>query len=218
IGRRHRPGAGDARSAPAVHPAGWQPQSGGAAARARRVPPRGAGSRHPVPRRGRESRDPQVREPAFRPAVRAGACRQRGGRALGRAVVTVRVPITEQRDASYDILIGRGLLTRLPALLRDACPAVRYAVITDSHVEALYGGRIVAALQDAKLPVELLQFPAGEWNKTRETGPPSRTRCWRSSSGGTARGSRLAAASSEASPGSWRRPTLAGAPTSRCRP
>jgi len=84
-------------------------------------------------------------------------------------VVTVRVPITEQRDASYDILIGRGLLTRLPALLRDACPAVRYAVITDSHVEALYGGRIVAALQDAKLPVELLQFPAGEWNKTRET-------------------------------------------------
>src|SRR2546427_3841717 len=169
IGRRHRPGAGDARSAPAVHPAGWQPQSGGAAARARRVPPRGAGSRHPVPRRGRESRDPQVREPAFRPAVRAGAGRQRGGRAIGRAVVTVRVPITEQRDASYDILIGRGLLTRLPALLRDACPAVRYAVITDSHVEALYGGQIVAALQDAKLPVELLQFPAGEWNKTRET-------------------------------------------------
>ena len=83
--------------------------------------------------------------------------------------MTVRVPITEQRDASYDILIGRGLLTRLPALLRDACPAVRYAVITDSHVEALYGGQIVAALQDAKLPVELLQFPAGEWNKTRET-------------------------------------------------
>ena len=83
--------------------------------------------------------------------------------------MTVRVPISEQRDASHDILIGRGLLARLPALVRDACPAARYAVITDSHVEALYGGQIVAALQDAKLPVELLPFPAGEWNKTRET-------------------------------------------------
>jgi 3-dehydroquinate synthase len=84
-------------------------------------------------------------------------------------VVTVRVSITEPRDASYDILIGRGLLAELPALVRKACPAARYAVITDSQVRTLYGEKTVAQLQDAKVPVELLDFPAGEWNKTRET-------------------------------------------------
>jgi len=83
--------------------------------------------------------------------------------------VTIRVALAEQRHASYDILIGRGLLAKLPALVRDACPAARYVVITDSHVNALHAGHVVAALRDAKLPGDLLEFPAGEWNKTRET-------------------------------------------------
>ena len=83
--------------------------------------------------------------------------------------MTVRVPIREQRDASYDILIGRGLLAKLPALVRDACPAARYVVITDSHVNPLYGGQVATALRDARLPGDVLAFPAGEWNKTRET-------------------------------------------------
>src|SRR5256884_634544 len=56
-----------------------------------------------------------------------------------------------------------------PALVRDACRAARYVVITDSHVNALYGGQVATALRDAKLPGDVLEFPAGEWNKTRET-------------------------------------------------
>jgi len=83
--------------------------------------------------------------------------------------VTVRVPIAEQRDASYDIMIGRGLLGDLAGLVRSACPASRYAVITDSHVGKLYGAQAVARLRDATLPAQLFEFPAGEWNKTRET-------------------------------------------------
>ena len=71
-------------------------------------------------------------------------------------MVTVRL--------SYDILIGRGLLGELPTLLHKACPAARYAVIADSHVADLYGKKIAAALQ-----ADLFTFPAGEWNKTRET-------------------------------------------------
>jgi 3-dehydroquinate synthase len=84
-------------------------------------------------------------------------------------VVTVRVQLTEQRDASYDILIGRALLAEVPTLVAAACPASRYAVITDSHVGPRYGEQVVARCRDARLPVELFQFPAGEWNKTRET-------------------------------------------------
>src|SRR5207253_1596466 len=86
-----------------------------------------------------------------------------GGPPLGRGVrgpvVTVRVPITEQRDASYDIRIGRGLLAELPELVGAACPAARYAVITDSHVGKLYGEQVVARLRDGALPAELFEFP-----------------------------------------------------------
>src|SRR6266567_3213446 len=84
-------------------------------------------------------------------------------------MVKLRVAISEPRDASYDILIGRGLLADLPAFVKAACPAGRYVVITDSHVANLYGKQVMARFHDAKLQVELLEFPAGEWNKTRET-------------------------------------------------
>jgi len=84
-------------------------------------------------------------------------------------VVTLRVPLVERRDASYDILIGRGLLAELPALLARHCAAERYAVITDSHVSTLSGEAAVAALRAAGRDAEVLTFPAGEWNKTRET-------------------------------------------------
>lgn len=84
-------------------------------------------------------------------------------------MVTVRVSLQEQRDTSYDIVIGRGLLAELPAVLARYCPAARYAVITDSHVAPLYAEKLVAQLQGAKLPATLLVFPAGERNKNRDT-------------------------------------------------
>ena len=84
-------------------------------------------------------------------------------------MVTVRVRLAGQQDASYDIKIGRGLLPELPALVAAACPASRYAVITDSHVAPRFGNQLVARWRDAGLAVQLFEFPAGEWNKTRET-------------------------------------------------
>jgi 3-dehydroquinate synthase len=84
-------------------------------------------------------------------------------------VVTIPVTLTESRDAAYDILIGRGLLARLPASLGGSCPASRYAVISDSRVAALYGAPVLASCRDAALEAQLFAFPAGECNKTRET-------------------------------------------------
>ena len=66
-------------------------------------------------------------------------------------------------------MVGRGLLAGLPRLLGERCPAHRYAVISDSRVAELYGARLLAALRDAGLRALLFEFPAGEWNKTRET-------------------------------------------------
>lgn len=83
--------------------------------------------------------------------------------------MSIRVPLREERDISYDILIGRGLRARLPELLAGRCPAAGYAVISDSHVAPLYGEPLAAALRAAGMPAELATFPAGERNKTRET-------------------------------------------------
>lgn len=83
--------------------------------------------------------------------------------------MTIRVPLIEQRDASYDILIRAGLVRQLDAILKEYCPAVAYAVISDSHIGKLYGEELVERLSAAGYRAELLTFPAGESNKTRET-------------------------------------------------
>ncbi|NIM49455.1 MAG: 3-dehydroquinate synthase [Gemmatimonadales bacterium] len=71
-------------------------------------------------------------------------------------------------DASYDIVLGDGLLADCAELLAKYCPAPRYAIITDSSVAPLYGKPVLAAAQRIA-PTILVTFPAGEWNKTRET-------------------------------------------------
>jgi len=81
----------------------------------------------------------------------------------------VTVPVSEHRDASYDVVVGRGVLAELPGLLARLCPARGYAVIADHRVAELYGGGVLAAIEGAGLRAQLFTFPAGEWNKSRET-------------------------------------------------
>jgi 3-dehydroquinate synthase len=84
-------------------------------------------------------------------------------------VVTIRVPLVEQRDASYDILVGPGLIRQLATLLREYCPAAAYAVIADAHVAKLFGQDLQQQLSTAGCRAELFTFPAGESHKTRDT-------------------------------------------------
>ncbi len=70
--------------------------------------------------------------------------------------------------ARYDVVLGTGVLEELPTLLHERCPATRYAVIADSQVAPIYGRRITNAVA-ALGPSTLITFPAGEWNKSRET-------------------------------------------------
>jgi 3-dehydroquinate synthase len=84
-------------------------------------------------------------------------------------VVTIRVPLVEKRDASYDILVEPGLARELDKILPRYCPAAGYALISDSHVAKLYGETIAEQLSGAGCQVELFTFPAGEWNKSRDT-------------------------------------------------
>lgn len=68
----------------------------------------------------------------------------------------------------YDVVIGAGVLTQLPALLGHVAPAQRYALITDDVVRELHGDRMHGALRDAGVAVDLFSFPAGEPYKTRD--------------------------------------------------
>ena len=114
--------------------------------------------------------------------VLARAANARAG-ARGHAVVSIRVPLHEVRDRSYDILIDRALLARLPALVAEQCPAARYALISDSHVASLYGEPLAAALRGAGMSAELFTFPAGRMEQDardldRAVRPAARRRRW----------------------------------------
>ena len=73
------------------------------------------------------------------------------------------------QERAYPIHIGSGILPRLGAYLRARLQPLRYAVISDDQVAALYGGKVLAALQAAGLSGELFTFPAGEAGKRLAT-------------------------------------------------
>ncbi len=68
---------------------------------------------------------------------------------------------------SYDVTVGAGILERLGDIVREAAPAHRYAVVTDSNVGVAYGPRVLEALGAERAAV--FTVPAGESHKTRES-------------------------------------------------
>ena len=83
---------------------------------------------------------------------------------MSRRTLEVRTPA----GGRYPIHIEPGLLGDVAAVCRRHAPAHRYAVITDSQVARLYGSTVVASFAGAGLGAELVPFPAGERNKSRE--------------------------------------------------
>jgi len=157
----------------------------------------------------------QYLKPAVGSVVRPGAGSETRRPAVRRHVVTIRVPLREQRDASYDIAIGPGLLAELPALLKRHAPAAAYAIISDSHVAKLYGDDAVRRVSGTGYRAELLTFPAGEWNKTRETWASLSDRMLAAHFGRDCAVIALGAAWWATWRGSWRPPICAESPMCR---
>ncbi|NDY42215.1 3-dehydroquinate synthase [Dissulfurirhabdus thermomarina] len=67
--------------------------------------------------------------------------------------------------ASYDILIGPGLLAEVGGDLRERPLGHRYVVVTDETVADYLGADLERLLRDEGLRVDLLSFPAGEASK-----------------------------------------------------
>ena len=76
-------------------------------------------------------------------------------------------PVHRVELATYTVSIGRGLLDALGDVVREAAPAHRYAIVTDSSVGPIYADRAVRSLGDDRTRV--FTIPAGEAHKTRDT-------------------------------------------------
>lgn len=65
----------------------------------------------------------------------------------------------------YEVLVGPGLLSELPALVNEE----DVAIIADAAVAALYGNELLSALERAGKRAQLLTFPSGEASKSLST-------------------------------------------------
>jgi len=80
--------------------------------------------------------------------------------------ISVNVEVKPQK---YSIFIGHKILKDIALFIKKEKYAHRYAIITDSNVKPLYALSFFKYLQDLGLDTLLLNFPAGEKYKTRET-------------------------------------------------
>lgn len=79
---------------------------------------------------------------------------------------TIQVGLGER---SYLIGIDQGILGQIGVLLQTKDLARRYGIISDDQVAALYGGKLLASLQQAGIHADLFTFPHGEASKSLET-------------------------------------------------
>jgi 3-dehydroquinate synthase len=73
---------------------------------------------------------------------------------------------------SYPILLGNGMLDRMGEYLQKDYPGARILVVTDQHVNALYGDRVEAELRHHGFTVGRTVLPAGEATKSFSSLPP----------------------------------------------
>jgi len=81
----------------------------------------------------------------------------------------IKIHLDKRLSESHEICIGYDFQDRMGLLIAKDHPANRYVIVTDSHVSELYGKAFLEKLRELGLPVELLEFPAGEGSKTMET-------------------------------------------------
>ena len=77
--------------------------------------------------------------------------------------------VTEIDLPGYRVTVANGALDRVGAIVSDAAPAYRYALISDRTVAPIYASRVSASFGDAAPRVSLHTLEAGERHKTRES-------------------------------------------------
>ena len=77
--------------------------------------------------------------------------------------------ISVHASSSYDIFVGKGILSSCGEIIRPLTKAKRAAVITDDTVAGLYLRPVLKSLRDAGFDTASFDFPHGEASKTNRT-------------------------------------------------
>ncbi|OEU78276.1 MAG: 3-dehydroquinate synthase [Desulfobacterales bacterium S5133MH4] len=81
----------------------------------------------------------------------------------------IKVNVEKSCKDSYEIFIGEDIIGREGLISRMKNHADRFVIITDSHVNPLYGEKVRERLGEADLPVDIIEIPAGESSKSLNT-------------------------------------------------
>jgi 3-dehydroquinate synthase len=81
----------------------------------------------------------------------------------------IRLEIEGPTDRSYDVVVGRGILTDLYQEIQSLGSFSSYALVTDEHVGPLVADTLLANLESHDLRTTSFTFPGGESAKTMRT-------------------------------------------------
>ena len=77
----------------------------------------------------------------------------------------VHLNLNKQADYSYNILIDKKLLNKIPLDLKKNNIGNRYLIITDSNIKSLFGNSLLTSMKKSGLKTDILYFRAGEQHK-----------------------------------------------------
>src|SRR3989338_5619212 len=77
----------------------------------------------------------------------------------------VKVNLNKTVDNSYEIIIGRNLLNKIPSELKKKPLGNKYMIITDSNIEKLFGRKLLQNLRNSGLKADLISLKPGEQSK-----------------------------------------------------
>jgi 3-dehydroquinate synthase len=82
---------------------------------------------------------------------------------------SIKVNLDKKTLSSYEIRIGTSILDRMILLIAKNHKAAHYVIITDTHVNRLYGQKLQNAMSEAGHHVSTIEIPAGESAKNMAT-------------------------------------------------
>ncbi len=77
----------------------------------------------------------------------------------------VKVNLNKTVDNSYEIIIGRNLLNKIPGELKKKPLGNNYLIITDSNIEKLFGRKLLQNLRKNGLKADIISLKPGEQSK-----------------------------------------------------
>ena len=77
--------------------------------------------------------------------------------------------ITIRTEKPYDVMVGRGLLSRAGSLVKEVLKPAAVMIVSDDNVYPLYGETVKKSFEAAGIRTHVFVFPHGEARKNLET-------------------------------------------------